>query len=271
MKLRDKVAVITGGSSGIGLAIAKTFKGEGAHVVISGRTAETLASAERQIGDSVLAVRGSVTDLADLERLFKISSEQFGKIDLLVANAGGINFTPLGQTTEEEFDIASDLNFKAVFFTVQTALPYLTDGASVIITGNALASSPVVGPSVAIAAKAAIKSLARTFAVELAPRRIRVNVLSPGPTATGAPAPSDMSDEVSDRITKQIPLGRWGMPEDVAKAAVFLASEDSAFVTGDDLHVGGGIGMGLGSLLVGVYGTMKATIRSLVPKFRILS
>ncbi len=113
-----------------------------------------------------------------------------------------------------------------------------------IIIGNALTSTPVVGPSVAIAAKAAVKSLARTFAVELAPRGIRVNVLSPGPTATGAPAPSEMSDEVSDRITKQIALGRWGKPQDVAKAAVFLASDDSSYVTGDDLHIGGGIGMG---------------------------
>ena len=244
MKLKDKVAVITGGSSGIGLAIADVFKCEGAKVVISGRNPETLAAAERRLGDSIQTVRGSVTDLPDLERLFKTSVERFGKIDILVANAGGINFTPLGQTTEEEFDKASDLNFKGVFFTVQAALPHLTDGASVIITGNALASTPVVGPSVAIAAKAAVRSLARTFAIELAPRGIRVNVLSPGPTATGAPTPSSISDEVNDWITKQIPLGRWGTPQDVAKAAVFLGSEDSSFVTGDDLHVGGGIGMG---------------------------
>ena len=244
MKLRDKVAVVTGGSSGIGLAIADALRREGARVVIFGRNPDTLAAAESQLGDSVLAVRGSVTYLPDLERLFETSAERFGRVDLLVANAGGINFTPLGHTTEEDFDRASDLNFKAVFFTVQAALPHLTDGASVIITGNALTSTPVVGPSVAIAAKAAVKSLARTFAVELAPRGIRVNVLSPGPTATGAPAPSEMSDEVSDRITKQIPLGRWGKPQDVAKAAVFLASEDSSYVTGDDLHVDGGIGMG---------------------------
>lgn len=128
MKLRDKVAVITGGSSGIGLAIADALRREGASVVIFGRNPDTLAAAESQLGDSVLSVRGSVTDLSDLERLFETSAERFGRVDLLVANAGGISFTPLGQTTEEDFDRASDLNFKAAFFTVQAALPHLTDG-----------------------------------------------------------------------------------------------------------------------------------------------
>jgi len=185
-----------------------------------------------------------VTNEADLDHLFDATAERFGKVDVLVANAGGINFTPLGQTTEENFDAASDLNFKAVFFTVQAALSHLADGASVIVVGNALTSTPVVGPSVAIAAKAAAKALARTFAVELAPRGIRVNILSPGPTATAAPSPSEASDDMTVQIAKQIPLGRWGSPQDAAKAAVFLASEDSSYVTGADLHVGGGIGMG---------------------------
>lgn len=244
MKLENKVAVVTGGGSGIGLAVATAFVGEGAQVVISGRRPDTLAAAQDQLGEAAVAVTGDVTDYADLQRLFKTTAEQFGKIDLLVANAGAINFTLLGQTTEADFDTASDLNFKAVFFTVQAALPHLNDGASVIITGNALTSVPVVGPSVAIAAKAAVKSLARTFAVELAPRGIRVNVLSPGPTATGAPAPGDATDEVTAQITEQIPLGRWGSPEDTAKAALFLAADDSSYVTGVDLPVGGGIGMG---------------------------
>jgi NAD(P)-dependent dehydrogenase (short-subunit alcohol dehydrogenase family) len=244
MRLGDKVAVITGGSSGIGLAMADAYQREGASVVIFGRNPDTLATAQSQLGDSALAVEGNATDAADLERLFDAAAERFGKIDVLVANAGGINFTPLGQTSEESFDTASDLNFKAVFFTVQAALPHLVDGASVIITGNAFASTPVVGPSVAIAAKAASKALARTFAVELAPREIRVNVLSPGPTATAAPERYQISDDMTAQITKQIPLGRWGSPEDVAKAAVFLASEESSFITGVDLHVAGGIGMG---------------------------
>ena len=244
MKLRKKVAAITGGSSGIGLAMADAYGHEGASVVIFGRNADTLAGAQRQLGDSVLAVQGDVTDGADLERLFATTAERFGKIDVLVANAGGINFTPLGQTSEEDFDAASDLNFKAAFFTVQAALSHLADGASVIVIGNALASRPVVGPSVAIAAKAAVTALARTFAVELAPRGIRVNVLSPGPTATAASTPGETPDDMTVQITKQIPLGRWGRPEDVAKAAVFLASEDSSYITGADLHVGGGIGMG---------------------------
>ena len=244
MRLRDSVAVITGGSSGIGLAIADAYVREGARVVISGRNPDTLAAAQQRLGDDVLAVRGDVTETADLERLFATTAERFGKIDVLVVNAGGINFTPLGQTTEADFDTASDLNFKAVFFTVQAALSHLGDGASVIVTGNALASTPVVGPSVAIAAKAAATALARTFAVELAPRGIRVNVLSPGPTASAAPAPQDMSDDITAHITNQIPLGRWGNPDDAANAAVFLASDDSAYITGADLPVGGGIGMG---------------------------
>jgi NAD(P)-dependent dehydrogenase (short-subunit alcohol dehydrogenase family) len=182
-----------------------------------------------------------VTDLSDLERLFDMTAERFGKVDLLVANAGAINFTLLGQTTEEDFDTASDLNFKAAFFTVQAALPHLVDGSSVIITGNALTSTPVVGPSAAIAAKAAAKSLARTFAVELAPRGIRVNILSPGPTAS---APSELPEEMAAQMRRQIPLGRWGSPQDVAKAALFLGSDDSSHITGLDLRVGGGIGMG---------------------------
>jgi NAD(P)-dependent dehydrogenase (short-subunit alcohol dehydrogenase family) len=244
MKLSEKVAVITGGSSGIGLAIADAYRLEGARVVVFGRNPDTLAAAQRQLGDSALTVQGNVTDAADLERLFATTAERFGEVDVLVANAGGINFTPLGRTSEEDFDTACDLNFKAVFFTVQAALRHLADGASVIVTGNALASTPVVGPSVAIAAKAAAKALARTFAVEVAPRGIRVNVLSPGPTATATPTPGEIPDAMTAEITKQIPLGRWGSPEDVAKAAVFLASEDSSYVTGADLHVGGGIGMG---------------------------
>lgn len=244
MNLENKVAVVTGGGSGIGLAIARSYVEHGARVAIFGRNPDTLATAERRLGDSTLAVAGDVTNQPDLERLFETTAERLGKIDLLVANAGAINFTPLGQTTEADFDTASDLNFKAVFFTIQAALPHMNDGASVIITGNAFTSTPVVGPSVAIAAKAAVKSLARTFAVELAPRQIRVNVLSPGPTATAAPAPTDTTDDMSAQITRQIPLGRWGSPEDVANAAVFLASDDSSYITGADIPVAGGIGMG---------------------------
>ncbi|MDX2378877.1 MAG: SDR family oxidoreductase [Acidimicrobiia bacterium] len=244
MRLNGKVVVITGGSGGIGLAIADAYQREGASVVLFARDPESLSAANRRLGNRALTVQGDVTDGDDLARLFATTAERFPSVDVLVANAGGINFTPLGQTTEADFDTASDLNFKAVFFTVQAAVPSLADGASVIVTGNALASTPVVGPSVAIAAKAAVRSLAQTFAVELASRGIRVNVLSPGPTATAAPAPGETSDAMTTQITRQIPLGRWGTPEDVAKAAVFLASDDSSYITGADLPVGGGIGMG---------------------------
>jgi NAD(P)-dependent dehydrogenase (short-subunit alcohol dehydrogenase family) len=243
MKLQDKVAVITGGTSGIGLATAHAYRSEGAKVVIFGRDPDKLEAAGRELGESVVQMRGDVTREDDLGRLFTTTQEVFGKIDVLVANAGGINFTALGQTTEEEFDAAADLNFKSVFFTVQAALPYLVDDSSVIITGNALSSTPVVGPSVAIAAKAATTALARTFAVELAPRGIRVNVLSPGPTASDATA-GGMPNDMVEQIIRQVPLGRFGTPQDSARVAVFLASDDSAFITGADLPVGGGIGMG---------------------------
>ena len=241
MRLDDKTAVITGGTSGIGLAIADAYHQRGAKVVVFGRNVETVEAAEDRLGERALGVQGDVTSGADLERLFATAHEKFGPIDVLVANAGGINFTPLGQTTEADFDTASDLNFKAVFFTIQAALPHLVDGASVMVIGNALASTAVVGPSVAIAAKAAVRSLARTLAVELAPRGIRVNVLSPGPTTA---APEQMPEDLSAQITRQIPLGRWGHPDDVASAAVFLASDESSYITGADLAVGGGIGMG---------------------------
>ena len=241
MRLDDKTAVITGGSSGIGLAIADAFQQEGANVVVSGRGVDGLRAAERRLGPRVLGVQGDVTNTADLEGLFATAGGRFGTVDVLVVNAGGIAFTPVGATTEEDFDTASDLNFKAVFFTVQAALPHLADGASVMAIGNALSATAVVGPSVAIAAKAAVRSLARTFAVELAPRGIRVNVLSPGPTTA---APEEIPQPMSAQITRQIPLGRWGHPDDVARAAVFLASDESTYITGADIHVGGGIGMG---------------------------
>ena len=191
----------------------------------------------------MLTIPGDVTDRSDLERLFEATAERFGGVDILVANAGSFNFTLLGNTTEEEFDKASDLNFRAVYFTVQAAVPHLNDGASVILTGNAMTSTPVAGASVAMAAKTAVKSLARRFAVELAPRGTRVNVFSPGPTPKAGATPRDSADRTANSVS-QIPLGRSGGPEDLAKAAVFLASTDSSYVTGADLPVSGCIGMG---------------------------
>ncbi|MGI9557144.1 MAG: SDR family NAD(P)-dependent oxidoreductase [Solirubrobacterales bacterium] len=237
MKLKGKVAVVTGGSSGIGLAIAHAYTEEGASVVIFGRNADSLAAAERELGDSAFAVQGDVTSTADLGRLYDATAERLGAIDVLAANAGAIHFTPLGEATEEDFDIATEVNFKGAFLTVNAAVRHLADGASVIVTSSALTSTPVAGLSAFMAAKAAVKTLARDFAVELAPRGVRVNALSPGVI----PPPGS---ELPEGYVSQIPLDRYGTPEDVARMAVVLASEESAYVTGEDVAVGGGIGMG---------------------------
>ena len=246
MRLAGRVAVITGGNSGIGLATAREFKANGAKLVIFGRSQQTLDQAAASLGSDVLAVQGDVRKLADLERLFEQTAKAFGKIDVLVANAGIAKFAAADVLSEELFDELSDTLFKGVFFTVQKALPYLSDGASVILVGSGDSDKlGRVGTSVYTAAKAAVRSLARSLSVELLPRRIRVNVLGPGMTDTpiitreGGP-PGVTPAELAAAITKTIPLRRRGTPEEMAKAMLFLASDDSSYCLGSELLVDGG-------------------------------
>jgi NAD(P)-dependent dehydrogenase (short-subunit alcohol dehydrogenase family) len=247
MRLDGKVALITGGNSGIGLATAREFKANGAKVVIFGRNQQTLDHAAASLGAEALAFQGDVRKLADLQRLFNQASARFGKIDVLVANAGIAKFAPVESMPEELFDELSDILFKGVFFTVQKALPFLRDGASVILVGSADADKQGrVGTSIYTAAKAAVRSLARSMSVELLARRIRVNVLSPGMTDTpiisreGGP-PGMTPEQLAAAITKTIPLQRRGTPEEMAKAALFLASDDSSYCVGSELMVDGGL------------------------------
>jgi len=246
MKLQDKVAVITGGNSGIGLATACEFKANGAKVVIFGRSRQTLDQAAVSLGSDVLPVQGDIRNLGDLQRLFQHAGERFGKIDVLVANAGIAKFAPVGVLPEELFDELSDILFKGVFFTVQKALPHLRDGASIILVGSADADKQGrIGTSIYTAAKAAVRSLARSLSVELLSRHIRVNVLSPGMTETpiitreGGLAGTS-PEEIAAIITRSIPLRRRGTPEEMAKAMLFLASDDSSYCLGSELLVDGG-------------------------------
>jgi NAD(P)-dependent dehydrogenase (short-subunit alcohol dehydrogenase family) len=247
MKLAGKVAVITGGNSGIGLAMAREFRANGAKVVIFGRSRQTLDQAAASLGSDAIAIQGDVRRLADLEHLFEEGERKFGKVDVLVANAGIAKFGPVDSLSEELFDDVSDILFKGVFFTVQRALPHMRDGASVILVSASDADKQGrVGTSVYTAAKAAVRALARSMSVELLSRRIRVNVLSPGMTDTpiisreGGP-PGMTPEELAAAITNTIPMRRRGTPEEMAKAALFFASDDSVYCLGSELMVDGGL------------------------------
>ena len=247
MKLRDKVAVITGGNSGIGLATAREFIANGARVTIFGRNPATLAQAADTLGGHVMAIQGDVRKLADLDRLFVETNKRFGQIDVLVANAGIAKFAPVESLSEELFDELSGILFKGVFFTVQRALPYLRDGASIVLTGASDADKQGrMMTSIYTAAKSAVRALARSLSVELLPRRIRVNVVSPGMTDTPiitreGGMPGMTPEEIAALITKTIPLKRRGRPEEVAKAILFMASDDSSYCLGAELMVEGGL------------------------------
>ena len=239
MKLIGKVAVVTGGNSGIGLATAQEFKAQGAKVAIFGRSQKTLDEAVHTIGEGTLAVRGNVTDLADLNRLYEQTVERFGKVDILVVNAGISKPAPVEQVDEALFDQISDTNFKGAFFTVQRALPHLNEGASIILVTAAVNQKGVPGYSVVSATKAALRSLARTFSAELLHRGIRVNALSPGTIETPIFGKLGLPVEPL-KWAEQIPMKRIGTAEEMAKAALFLASSDSSYVLGAELVVDGG-------------------------------
>jgi NAD(P)-dependent dehydrogenase (short-subunit alcohol dehydrogenase family) len=247
LALDGKVTVITGGNSGIGLATARAFKAAGAKVVIFGRSRQTLDQAATSLAGDVLSVQGDVRNLRDIEHLFEQTGKRFGKIDVLVANAGIAKFAPVEVLSETLFDELNDILFKGVFFTVQKALPFVRDGASIILVGSADADKQGrIGTSIYSAAKAAVRSLARSLSVELLPRRIRVNVLSPGMTDTpiitreGGLA-GVTPEELAATITRTIPLRRRGTPEEMAKAMLFLASDDSTYCIGSELLVDGGL------------------------------
>src|SRR6266705_940716 len=237
-KLEGKTAVITGGTEGIGLATAKLFVDEGAYVFITGRRQKELDAAVNAIGSNVSGVQGDVAQLADLDRLYEAVSNVNGRIDILFANAGVAEFAPLGKITEEHFDKLFNINVKGTLFTVQKALPLLNDGGSIILTGSvgSVKGTPAFG--VYGATNAAIRNFVRAWTVELKDRRIRSNVLSPGPTDT--PIVDQQPQDAIARIVSTIPMGRMGEPDEIAKAALFLASDDSSFVTGSELFVGGG-------------------------------
>jgi NAD(P)-dependent dehydrogenase (short-subunit alcohol dehydrogenase family) len=237
-KLNGKVAVITGGTEGIGFAAAQLFVKEGAFVFVTGRRQKELDEAVTVIGSNVHGVQGDVANLADLDRLYDTVGKVKGRIDVLFANAGVAEFSPLAKVTEAHFDKLFNINVRGTLFSVQKGLPLLNDGGSIILTGSVAGSKGTPAFGVYGATKAAIRSFVRGWTMELKDRRIRSNVLSPGPTET--PAIDQQPPDAIARIVSTIPMGRMGKPEEIAKAALFLASDDSSFVTGIELFIDGG-------------------------------
>lgn len=245
-RLSGKVAVITGATSGIGLATAKRFAAEGARLFITGRRADVLDKAVAEIGNNVTGIQADSAKQADLDRLFARVKEEAGRIDVLFVNAGGGSFAPLGQITEEHFDDTFNRNVKGVLFTVQTALPLLGNGSSVILTGSTAGATGTPAFSVYAASKAAIRNFARNWILDLKGRGIRINTLSPGPTETTGLVELAGNDKAQqqgllDYLGSQVPMERVGRAEEIAAAALFLASDDSSFVTGAELFADGGI------------------------------
>jgi NAD(P)-dependent dehydrogenase (short-subunit alcohol dehydrogenase family) len=243
VNLQNKTAVVTGGGTGIGLAVAKRFAAEGAHVIITGRRKEVLDDAVAEIGGSVQAIRADSSNLADLDAVYRAVAERGKGLDVVVANAGGGVSQPLGEITEAQFDATFGTNVKGVVFTVQKALPLLNENASVVIIGSTTSTRVAPGMSIYAATKAAVRNFARTWALDLAGQGVRVNVLSPGPTRT--PGLLGLADpgaerQMLDQMATAVPLGRVGDPSEIAGAALFLASADASFVNGIEFFVDGG-------------------------------
>jgi NAD(P)-dependent dehydrogenase (short-subunit alcohol dehydrogenase family) len=244
-KLEGKIALITGGNSGIGLATAKQFVTEGAYVFITGRRDPELAAAVKEIGRNVTGVPGDVSNLGDLDRLFAQIKREKGTLDILFANAGVATYAPFGTITEEHYDSIFNINVKGLLFTVQKALPLMPDGAAIILNASIVASKGLPANSVYSATKAAVRSFARTWTTDLKNRRIRVNAVSPGPIDT--PGLNDLvastgaGEQRLKVLSSNVPLGRLGTPDEIAKAVVFLASDDSSYITGIELFVDGGM------------------------------
>jgi len=243
-KLEGKIALITGGNSGIGLATAKQFVNEGAYVFITGRRDPELAGAVKEIGGNVTAVQGDVSNLGDLDRLFAQIKQEKGRLDIVFANAGFAKYAPFGTITEELYDSIFSINVKGLLFTVQKALPLMPNGASIILNASIVASKGLSSNSVYSASKAAVRSFARTWTTDLKDRCIRVNAVSPGsidtPGLSDLLASSETGQQRLTMIRSAVPLGRLGTPNEIAKAVVFLASDDSSYITGAELFVDGG-------------------------------
>jgi NAD(P)-dependent dehydrogenase (short-subunit alcohol dehydrogenase family) len=245
-RLQGKVAVITGGSSGIGLASAKRLAEEGAKVVISGRNQKTLDDAVKFIGNGVLAVKSDTSKVADTEKLLKEVAQKFGKIDVLFVNAGIAKFAPLTDSSENFFDEQFNTNVKGAYYTIQKAIPHLNDNASVILNTSIVSTKGQANTSVYSSTKAALRSIARTAATELVGRGIRVNAVAPGPIETPifekTGLPKEAIDEFAKEVMQRVPMKRFGKPEEVAGAVAFLASSDASYITGVELNVDGGMG-----------------------------
>ena len=244
-KLDGKIALITGGNSGIGLATAKEFVNQGAYVFITGRREAELARAVKEIERNVTGVQGDVATLGDLDRLFAQIKREKGRLDVVFANAGFARYAALGSISEELYASTFDINVKGVLFTVQKALPLMPDGASIILNASIVASKGFAANSVYSATKAAVRSFARTWTTDLKDRRIRVNAISPGsidtPGLSDLLASSEVGEERKKMISNTVPLGRFGTADEIAKAVVFLASDDASYITGTELFVDGGI------------------------------
>jgi NAD(P)-dependent dehydrogenase (short-subunit alcohol dehydrogenase family) len=246
MKLKGKKALITGGNSGIGLATAKLFVDEGAEVIITGRNQETLNEAVKFLGPKAHGFRADVTDSAARKDVLKQAAEKFGKLDIVFANAGIPGTTPAGTTSEELFRQIIDINLTSVFFTVEDALPYLNDGASVVLNGSVIGTLGQPGYAAYAASKAGVRALARSLAADLSPRGIRANVVAPGATKTpiwsrNGSRTQEQASGLEQQFSKLIPLGRMGEAEEIGKAVLFLASDDSSYVQGVELFVDGGL------------------------------
>jgi len=245
-RLEGKVAVVTGGNSGIGLAAAQRLQDEGARVAISGRNQQTLDEAVNTIGNGVLAVQADVSKLTDVDKLYAQVSKKLGKIDVLFVNAGVAKFAPFAETSESTYDEQFDINIKGAYFTIQKALPFLNDGASIILNTSVVSSKGTAGASAYSATKAALRSLARTAAAELVGRGIRVNAVAPGPIVTPifgkTGLPKEAIDEFAKETISKVPMKRFGQPEEVAGTVAFLASQDASYITGVEINVDGGLG-----------------------------